>query len=634
MLGKTLPEYIFILFSIAILNLIAPASLLYIAYYIYDYLYSNHAGNKVYAVLSTGILGYAILEVLFLFGVYWPRKRRLVKVCSHVAAAEFPSLSNTCNVVRIQEALFDAPEQLTQTEREVLFTKCASVVFPPYGSYPLGWFTLPKQDSGRLRKENVVEWLLWALFACEVESALLDEWKEEIEGYVRRIEERLGYKLEDGHDKSARSMRLTFDELKANYRPLIWYIIVGIVDFISGCRLFFLGFKHHTPKHNNFLFNLFSVFPFRPLDIFSRSSSTPYFPYWHRPHKSATKDPIVFIHGIGIGIYPYIPLIATLAHEDPDVGILLVELLPISNRILMPYVGLTSKIFPIPTRRTMLDALYTTMHSLGAPWSKAVLMTHSYGTVIAAYDVRGRAQVERDAPYHDDDGITTPAPIPQFTAYLLIDPIPFLLNLPPVAYNFMYRAPWRSRSDDSPHSPSSSSLTTTRSPLWKRIWTGYNGNEWQLWYFASRDLEVGYTLSRRFFWDDVVLWKEDVGLEDATTNTKNSANDVGIRSSGSSPPMAVVLSGDDQILPASTIRDYLIGGDTDQGKWAQYEMGCYTHYTSSLSASVAASSGSPIIQEVLFYPGLDHATVFDTRRRRQGLVEVLDRFSSSRAATA
>ncbi|KAL0066940.1 hypothetical protein AAF712_005929 [Marasmius tenuissimus] len=605
MLGKTLPEYIFILISIAILNLIGPASLVYVTWYSYHYLYRGNLEGRVNFIISTGIFAYAILEVLFLLGVYWPRKRRLVK-----------------------EAIYDAPEQLTRTEREVLFTKCSSVIFPPSGNYPTGWFTIPNQDSVRLRKQNVVEWLLWALFACEVEHALSDEWKEEIEGYVRRIEERLGYKLEEGHEASAKSMRLTFDELKANYRPLVWYITIGIVDSMTALRLFLLGFKHYTPKHSNFFMNAFSIFPFRGFDIFSNSSSTPYFPYWCRPHKSATKDPIVFIHGIGIGVYPYVPLIATLTREDPDVGILVVELLPISNRILMPYVGSAHKSFPIPTRQTMLDAVYATMRSLGAPWAKAALATHSYGTVIAAYDIRERAKTRRQYPYHDEADSETIAspPIPQFTSYLLVDPIPFLLNLPSVAHNFMYRSPWRRRSDD-PHS-----ITSTYTSLWSRLWTGYNGNEWQLWYFASRDLEVAFTLSRRFFWDDVVLWREDLGLElsQDTDHVHDPSSGGGRASPGPSPPVAVVLSGDDQIVPASNVRDYLVGENPEL--WEKFEMGCHTHYA-NLSPSKRLEH-SAALEEILYYPGLDHATVFDTRQRRQGLVEVIERFCSRRTIQA
>jgi len=53
-------------------------------------------------------------------------------------------------------------------------------------------------------------------------------------------------------------------------------------------------------------------------------------------------------------------------------------------------------------------------------------------------------------------------------AALLIDPTPFLLHHPSVAYNFVYRHP-------------------------------RHANGWQLWYFASRDANVACALSRHFF---------------------------------------------------------------------------------------------------------------------------------------
>lgn len=60
--------------------------------------------------------------------------------------------------------------------------------------------------------------------------------------------------------------------------------------------------------------------------------------YWHRPHTSKTKLPILFIHGIGIGLYPYVKFLAELNLKDgldgdDDVGIIAVELMPVSFRI-------------------------------------------------------------------------------------------------------------------------------------------------------------------------------------------------------------------------------------------------------------------------------------------------------------
>jgi hypothetical protein len=148
---------------------------------------------------------------------------------------------------------------------------------------------------------------------------------------------------------------------------------------------------------------------------------------------------------------------------------------------------------------------------------------------------------------------------PQVTATLLVDPITFLLHHPSVAYNFLYRSPKRA-------------------------------NEWQLWYFASRDPDIARTLGRHFFWNECILWKEDL----------NRGRQV-----------AVVLSEDDQIINAKAIRKYLTGEES------------LTWETDGL--------------EVLWYPGLDHATVWDTRERRKLLLEIVRRFtltSSSAGGTS
>ena len=52
---------------------------------------------------------------------------------------------------------------------------------------------------------------------------------------------------------------------------------------------------------------------------------------------------------------------------------------------------------------------------------------------------------------------------------VLVDPICFLLHLPDLAYNFIYREP--------------------------RNWI-----EWLLWYFASRELYINWSLGRCFYW--------------------------------------------------------------------------------------------------------------------------------------
>jgi pimeloyl-ACP methyl ester carboxylesterase len=203
---------------------------------------------------------------------------------------------------------------------------------------------------------------------------------------------------------------------------------------------------------------------------------------------------------------------------DSDIGILAIELLSISMHITSP---------PLSSSATC-TAISQILDDLGL--DRVVVLSHSYGTVVTAQMLHSHLS-------------------PRISAIFFVDPIPFLLHLPDVASNFIYR---QARS----------------------------ANELQLWYFASRDPDISRTLSRHFFWSENVLWKEEL---------------VG-------RPVAVWLSGQDQIINSEQVRKYLTKEPTASKYWA----------TDTL--------------EVLFDPNLDHATVFDTKDRRKRLLDVLDRF--------
>jgi len=127
-------------------------------------------------------------------------------------------------------------------------------------------------------------------------------------------------------------------------------------------------------------------------------------------------------------------------------------------------------------------------------------------------------------------------------ATLFVDPIPFLLHLPDVAYNFVYRSP-----------------------------AAWAANEWLLWYFASRDPDVARTLSRHFFWVQNVLWREDL----------------------SGREVAVALSGQDQVVNTEAVWRYLTGEDGGSslneywrgqvgGRTGQLEVLCYPELDHSM----------------------------------------------------
>jgi len=314
-------------------------------------------------------------------------------------------------------------------------------------------------------------------------------------------------------------------------------------------------------------------------------------PYWYRPHRSRTKLPIVFIHGIGIGLLPYIPFLRELAAQDPDVGILAIETLPMSMHITEPPLA----------RDAICDAITRILNAHGL--RRIVLAGHSYGTAISAYLLR-RQWGSVDRPLIPPNSTPT-TPLLQrptrgsanrvsnivgangngsdggdlIAATLLMDPIPFLLHYPAVAYNFVYRPP-------------------------------RYANEWQLWYFASRDADVSRALSRHFFWFECILFREDV-LGSCAGASAAAAAAAGVKDEGRVMPVTVSLAGRDQIVDGPAVHAYLTNGE---------------QCTPGAAGAGAPSRWAQDSLEVLYYPELDHATVFDTRQRRAPILEVLHRF--------
>ncbi|KAH9952035.1 Alpha/Beta hydrolase protein [Amylocystis lapponica] len=473
MIGRSLPEYIFIRTCICGLRLVAPASIGYV-------LASLHAGKFLF---SPWLGAYALTEAAFYLLVYLPRGRYLQKKAIH-------------------------PPLLPRAEREALFARCFSLISK--ADMAAGWFL--SQSISSIKRDNMVEWLLWSLFGTEMEG-LHEDWQEEIEGYLAALETSTGHKIEYGRNAGTKCMKVSLDPVITVHRPLLWYTIVAMVDTITCLTLKLKGFTHYTTG------NILSCFPPRPTAIFSKRSPDSNIVYWYRPHRSETKLPILFIHGIGIGLWPYLPFFSELITTDPDVGIIAIENLAISMRIYDP---------PL-TREAMLAAITRILDHHGL--SRVVVVAHSYGTITAAHML------------HDE------ALAPRVAASLLVDPIPFLLYFPAVAYNFVYRTP-------------------------------RTANEWQLWYFASRDPDISRTLARHFFWAQNVLWKDDLA---------------GRR-------VGVVLSGRDQIVDAPAVWTYLTEEDEKRFRWQKDGL------------------------DVLYYEGIDHAQVFDSKDKRKPLIDMVSSF--------
>lgn len=349
-----------------------------------------------------------------------------------------------------------------------------------------------------------------------------------------------------------------------------------MVDSLTHISLRFHGFDFHRLALKRF----FTEFPFRPLTLLTtKQSPATYLPYWHRKHTSKTKLPVLFIHGIGIGLFPYVDFIAELksvgsledTQEDGQVGIIVIEILPISARITHPALS----------KDVMCAEIATILAHHGL--EKVVLVSHSYGTVIATHLLKSPLTAHLIGPL------------------VLVDPVSILLHFPDVAYNFTRRKPQRA-------------------------------NEHQLYYFSTMDMGVSHTLSRHFFWSESILWKEDLEGRNVTVSLSGRDLIVDTESVGrylaagnapwtSSTASSALLVGVEDVSrervdrKASSVRAERVGSDADEEADMQVE-----------AWKDQLWEGHQI--DLLWFENLDHAQVFDKAATRRPLLRAIKTYCS------
>jgi pimeloyl-ACP methyl ester carboxylesterase len=338
------------------------------------------------------------------------------------------------------------------------------------------------------------------------------------------------------------------------------------------------------------------ILPMRPLFLFPASRSPARrLTYWYRPHTSRTRRPVVFIHGIGIGLYPYVNFLAELdshlnggKNSKDQVGIIAVEIMPVSFRI-------THSALAKDDMCEEIQAILTHHR-----FEKPVLVSHSYGTVVTTQLLRSPELAHQIGPI------------------VLIDPISIMLHLPDVAYNFTRRKPRRA-------------------------------NEHQLYYFASMDMGVSHSLSRCFFWSENVLWKHDIGdrlltvslaerdlivdtkavgsylaryNEEVAVHEKQCANNA---SDGDIRCAVVSENGPGSYTPGRGSN----GPPTDnqvRGRYSRTSDGGFGGADVSVGWKSQRWVGKGL--DLIWFPTLDHAQVFDTAQTRKPLVSAVNEYTN------
>ncbi|KAI9249432.1 hypothetical protein BDA99DRAFT_445501 [Phascolomyces articulosus] len=265
-------------------------------------------------------------------------------------------------------------------ERRTLYFNCINNIID-VEEWLVGWFMRshnPEQQPmvHEIRRENLAEWIAWAFFAQPLETVLEDEEATtEMYWMINHFADKFGLDFTPGYDEDIIAFRLTLDPVQAYHRPLVFYLFIISMTYLNTFLLSFWGFKKFGPDIPSALSLGWSTLPSETTTSTS-SASTGRVGYWYREGKNPNKKPIVFIHGIGPGLLPYLKFVYHLL--DIDAPLFCVE---------QPYVSMRC-IEDVPSMQETVQDLERMLHFHG--FRDAVYVSHSLGVVIQTRSSRRR----------------------------------------------------------------------------------------------------------------------------------------------------------------------------------------------------------------------------------------------------
>ncbi|KAI0034072.1 hypothetical protein K488DRAFT_77450 [Vararia minispora EC-137] len=342
------------------------------------------------------------------------------------------------------------------------------------------WFG--KVPWSQIHRQQMKAWLYWAIFNARMPEldAIPPPKKKFLDEALTLIEKRSGTVIPEGSNPAARPMLLTLDPINFAWRPLVWYLFVyaGNISFkrylVVNCKMTIIwkdGVEYlcHAP---------------------------------HGWNASTGPSPVVFLHGLGLGLIQYAHIIFNLLSHTTHRP-LLVPLQPHISQLIFHPEFLTPK-----GRHATAASMHGLFVELGwvadegdistesvfggstvpAKRRGVTIVSHSNGSFVHAWLLKAHASIVARSCF--------------------VDPVTFCSWEGDVCHNFLYRRP-------------STAL------------------ELLMYYFVGSELGVTNVLQRHFDWSSNSLYYEEIP----------NARD----------PMCTrfFLGGKDAILSAERVRKYL-----------------------------------------------------------------------------
>ncbi|KAJ8601568.1 hypothetical protein CTAYLR_005215 [Chrysophaeum taylorii] len=245
---------------------------------------------------------------------------------------------------------------------------------PDLAEFVEGWFVHPARGDEPERRARLdelsssnIEELVSRNFFAKVADDLEDEEREAVVEMRRDLEAALGREF-PCDDAAAVPISPQVDPIPTRQHPLLMYASVEFYRRVHRGRLAKAGFERRASEHLAF---------------------------WIRRGSGA---PIVFAHGIGVGLAPYRRFIDRLVAREPTRPVVLVELPSIST-------SLSAK--PLAQGATLAAEVRDALEAEG--FAECAFVAHSFGSTLAAFVAKYEPRL--------------------LASLVLVEPVCFLLNL-------------------------------------------------------------------------------------------------------------------------------------------------------------------------------------------------------------
>ncbi|KAF8663421.1 hypothetical protein AX16_000992 [Volvariella volvacea WC 439] len=352
------------------------------------------------------------------------------------------------------------------------------------------WFLKVPWSSVKLL--HVQQWLYWSIFNADLPPSheLPKTHRTILDEALDLLQKRAGCTFPEGSDPNVTPMRLTIDQVNICWRPLTFYVLV----LLSKQYLKWRFVKEHGVSYGSY----------NNLEYMIRIPAN-----WNC---ATGPSPIVFLHGLGLGLLQYHMSLSSLLEQFLDRPILVPLQPQISQDFFHPRF-----LKPMP-RHEAADSLAALLLELG--WVEDTDIDGGEGDTTPTPDENGLSGVTIVS--HSNGSYTHAWMLKSYPHLVFrscfVDPVTFCSWEGDVCYNFIYR-PART------------------------------GMELLMRYFVASELGVANTLQRHFDWVSNSLWYEEI------PNARNRSKTF------------FLLGGKDDIIRAERVKKYLKSHGIHKGLW-------------------------------------------------------------------